>query len=88
MTVIQSFESLLSTFLGGLNPDLITYLATVFSIMVFCGMVSLVVGMFTRRAGRYIGIACITAVIAVTLNYVGLSRYQILPEGTVFHAWF
>ena len=88
MTVIEAFESLLSSFLGDLNPELTTYLATVFGIMVFCGLLALVVGMFTRRAGRYIGIACITAIVAVTLNFVGLSRYKILPEGTVFHAWF
>lgn len=88
MTVIEAFESLLSSFLGDLNPEFTTYLATVFGIMVFCGLLALVVGMFTRRAGRYIGIACITAIVAVTLNFVGLTRYQILPEGTVFHAWF
>ena len=88
MTVIESFESLLSTFLGGTCPELTTYLATVFAVMTFCGLLSLCLGMFTKRGGRYIGIACISAIIALTVIYVGFERYTMLPEGTVFHAWF
>ena len=88
MTVIEAFESLLSTFVGEINPDLTNYLATTAAIMVFCGLLSLCVGMFTRRAGRYIGIGCIIAIIAVTLNFVGLTRLNLLPEGAVINAWF
>ena len=87
MTVIQSFESLLSTFLGNASADLITYLATVFSVMVFCGMLALCAGIFNRRAGRYIGVTCIIAVIAVTVNYVCAFRFGMLPESAVVNVW-
>lgn len=87
MTVITSFESLLANFLGIANPELNTYLATVFAILVFCGMLALFVGIFTKRAARYIGITAIIAVIAVTINYIAAYKFGIIPEGAVINVW-
>ena len=87
MTVIQAFENLLSTFLGNVNSELVTYLSTVLAVMVFCGLLALFAGIFTRRAGRYIGIVCVISVIAITLNYVCAFRFGMLPESAVINIW-
>ncbi len=87
MTVFSAFTNLIGVFIGKMETVTQNYLALMLSVMTFCGMLALFAGIFNRRAGKYIGIMCIIALIAITVIYVSEYRFNILPDGAVINVW-
>ena len=82
MTAFQAFESLFSIFFGTEYPNYVSYLAAVATALVICGLCALLIGIFTRRSGKYIGIVAIVAVVVFSLMFLFDYKYgQITSTG-------
>lgn len=83
ITVLSAFESLLSVFFGNSSSDLVTYLSQLLTILVTFGLISLLVGMFNRKAGKYLGIVALAACVTLSLCYYIGVKIPLLPQSVV-----